>query len=78
MWIAGAAVPAHRLHNVEKHRSGQIRAEVDEHGENDHSQAESLFVVFLQHGCTVPTPWTSQRHKSGQFKLEDNLILRQI
>lgn len=62
--VSGAAVPAHRLHDVKKHWSSQIRAEVDEHGENDHGQAQSLLVVFLQHGRTVSTPvmshWISQ------------------
>lgn len=54
------AVPAHRLHDVEEHRSSQIGAEVDEHGQNHHGQAERLLVVFLQHGRAVPAPGRSR------------------
>lgn len=53
---SSCSLPAHRLHDVEKHGSRQIRAEVNEHGENYHCKAKSLLVVFLQHSCTVPTP----------------------
>lgn len=74
IWIAGTAVPAHRLHDVEEHGRSQIRAEVDEHGENHHCKAESLLVVFLQHGGTVPTPGTMHR-ETGMFKHYDDLFL---
>lgn len=66
--VAGAALPAHGLHDVEKHWSSQIGAEVDEHGENDHCEAQSLLIVFLQHGSAVTTPGTSHRITQRQFK----------
>lgn len=63
--VAGAVVPAHRLHDVEKHGSSQIWAEVNEHGKDDHGEAESLLVVFLQNSCAVSTPETSQQNTPG-------------
>lgn len=58
--MLNGAIPAHRLHDVEEHRSSQIRAEVDEHGQDHHGQAERLLVVFLQHGRAVPAPGGSR------------------
>lgn len=63
--VTGAVVPAHRLHDVKKHRGSQIRAEVNEHGKNHHSEAESLLIIFFQNSCTVPAPETSHGNTPG-------------
>lgn len=47
---AGAAVvarPAHRLQDVQQQWSGLVRAEVDEHGEHHHCQAQGLLIILL-------------------------------
>lgn len=67
------AVPAHRLHDVKKHRCCQVRAEVDEHGKNHHRKTESLLVVFLQHSCTVPTSG-----KSHKMTADYTAVIRKI
>lgn len=55
-WSWQGSIPAHGLHDVEEHGSCQVGAQVDEHGEDDHSQGKSLLIIFLQHSGTVPTP----------------------
>lgn len=60
-----ASVPAHRLHDLQQQRSRQIGTQVDEHGQNHHSQSQSLLVILLQNGPAVPAPeqtHTQMRH----------------
>lgn len=49
-------VPAHRLHDLQQQRSGQIRTQMDEHGQNHHGQSQSLLVILLQDSPAVPAP----------------------
>lgn len=45
--------PAHGLHDVQQQRGRQVRAQVDERGEDHDGQPERLLIVLLQDGPAV-------------------------